>query len=97
MLAGGLKFGKSEAMLTMIDNRSGVQIGVAMGTGKKTSFSLGGGGIGGGGFGALGGYSNTPEGKLTPPRSPMPTTSWCAACASTNRRKSKATWARAAS
>ena len=62
-LAGGLKFGKAETMLTMIDNRSGVQIGVAMGAAKKTSFGLGGGGAGSSGFGALGGYSNTPEGK----------------------------------
>ena len=62
-LAGGLKFGKAETMLTMIDNRSGVQIGVAMGAAKKTSFGLAGGGAGSSGFGALGGYSNTPEGK----------------------------------
>ena len=62
-LAGGLKFGKAETMLTMIDNRSGVQIGVAMGAAKKTSFGLGGGGFGSSGFGALGGYSNTAEGK----------------------------------
>lgn len=62
-LAGGLKFGKAETMLTMIDNRSGVQIGVAMGAAKKTSFGIGVGGAGSNGFGALGGYSNTPEGK----------------------------------
>lgn len=62
-LAGGLKFGKAETMLTMIDNRSGVQIGVAMGSSKKTSFGIGGAGFGGSGFGAIGGYSNTPEGK----------------------------------
>lgn len=62
-LAGGLKFGKAEGMLTMVDNRSGVQIGVAMGAAKKTSFGIGGGGFGSSGFGALGGYSNTPEGK----------------------------------
>jgi hypothetical protein len=62
-LVGGLKFKKAETMLTMIDNRSGVQIGVAQGNATKTDFSLGIGGGGGGGFGALGGYSNTPEGK----------------------------------
>ena len=63
-IVGGLKFKKAETMLTMIDNRSGVQIGVAQGNATKTDFSLGAGGVGGGGgFGALGGYTNTPEGK----------------------------------
>lgn len=62
-VVGGLKFKKAETMLTMIDNRSGVQIGVAQGNATKTDFGLGIGGGGSGGFGALGGYSNTPEGK----------------------------------
>lgn len=62
-IAGGLKFKKAETMLTMIDNRSGVQIGVAQGNATKTDFGLGIGGGGSSGFGALGGYSNTPEGK----------------------------------
>ncbi|MBN8263902.1 MAG: peptidoglycan-binding protein [Xanthomonadales bacterium] len=62
-VVGGLKFKKAETMLTMIDNRSGVQIGVAQGNATKTDFGLGIGGAGSGGFGALGGYSNTPEGK----------------------------------
>lgn len=62
-VAGGLKFKKAETMLTMIDNRSGVQIGIAQGNATKTDFGLGIGGGGGGGFGGLGGYTNTPEGK----------------------------------
>lgn len=62
-LVGGLKFKKAETMLTMIDNRSGVQIGVAQGSATKTDFNLGGFSGGSGGFGALGGYTNTPEGK----------------------------------
>lgn len=62
-IVGGLKFKKAETMLTMIDNRSGVQIGVSQGNATKTDFGLGGFGGGSGGFGALGGYSNTPEGK----------------------------------
>ncbi|MGL1376886.1 hypothetical protein ACSTJI_24695, partial [Vibrio parahaemolyticus] len=37
-LVGGLKFKKAETMLTMIDNRSGVQIGVAQGSATKTDF-----------------------------------------------------------
>ena len=62
-VVGGLKFKKAETILTMIDNRSGVQIGVAQGNATKTDFGLGIGGGGSGGFGALGGYTNTPEGK----------------------------------
>ncbi len=62
-VVGGLKFKKAETMLTMIDNRSGVQIGVAQGNATKTDFGLGIGGGGSSGFGALGGYTNTPEGK----------------------------------
>ena len=62
-VVGGLKFKKAETLLTMIDNRSGVQIGVAQGNATKTDFGLGVGGGGSGGFGALGGYSTTPEGK----------------------------------
>ena len=37
-VVGGLKFKKAETMLTMIDNRSGVQIGVAQGNATKTDF-----------------------------------------------------------
>lgn len=62
-LVGGLKFKKAETILTMIDNRSGVQLGVAQGNATKTDFALGFGGHGGSGFGGLGGYTSTPEGK----------------------------------
>ena len=59
-LVGGLKFKKSETILTLVDNRSGVQVAMAQGQGRKTNFALG-GLAGGGGFGA---WSNTPEGKV---------------------------------
>lgn len=62
-IAGGLKFKKAETILTMIDNRSGVQLGVAEGNATKTDFGLQGFGIGNDSVGSLGGYSNTPEGK----------------------------------
>ena len=62
-LVGGLKFKKAETMLTLIDNRSGVQLGIAQGNATKTDFALGFGGGGGSGFGGLGGYTSTPEGK----------------------------------
>lgn len=63
-VVGGLKFKKAETMLTMVDNRSGVQIATAMGQGRKTDFGGGIAGWGGSGYGALGGYTNTPEGKV---------------------------------
>lgn len=59
-LLGGLKFKKASTMLTLIDNRSGVQLAAAEGEGRKTDFGIG----GFGGSGGLGGYTNTPEGKV---------------------------------
>jgi curli biogenesis system outer membrane secretion channel CsgG len=63
-VVGGLKFKKAETILTMIDNRSGVQIAAAQGQARKTDFGGGIAGWGGSGYGALGGYTNTPEGKV---------------------------------
>lgn len=63
-MGGGLKFKRAETMLTMIDNRSGVQIGAAQGEARKTDFSLSGWAVGSSGGGSLGGYTNTPEGKV---------------------------------
>ena len=63
-MVGGLKFKRAETILTMVDNRSGVQIATAQGQGRKTDFSGGIAGWGGSGYGALGGYTNTPEGKV---------------------------------
>lgn len=54
--AGSLKFKKAETMLTMIDNRSGVQIGVAQVNATKTDFGLGFLGGGGSGLSRPGGY-----------------------------------------
>jgi len=62
-LVSGLKFKKAATILTLIDNRSGVQLASAEGQGRKTDFGLGLFG-GSGGIGGLGGYSNTPEGKV---------------------------------
>ena len=62
-VVGGLKFKKAETILTMIDNRSGVQLAAAQGQARKTDFGGGIAGWGGSGYGALGGYTNTPEGK----------------------------------
>jgi hypothetical protein len=63
-LAGGVKFSEASTMLLLVDNRSGVQLSAAEGSSKNTDINLFGGLFGSGGAGGLGGYSNTPEGKL---------------------------------
>ncbi|MFT4197860.1 MAG: peptidoglycan-binding protein [Pseudoxanthomonas sp.] len=63
-MRGGLKFKRAETILTMIDNRSGVQIAAAQGESRKTDFALSGWASGWSGGGSLGGYTNTPEGKV---------------------------------
>jgi hypothetical protein len=67
-LAGGLKFKEAQTSMLLTDARSGVQVAAAEGSASKTDFRLGGaiagfGGRGGGGA-ALGGYTNTNEGKM---------------------------------
>ena len=64
LLAGGLKFSDASTMLTLVDNRSSVQIAAAEGSARNTDFSLFGGAFGGSLAGAGGGYSKTPEGKV---------------------------------
>jgi hypothetical protein len=67
-VAGGLKFKEAQTSMLLADARSGVQVAAAEGSASKADFRLGGllGGIGGGvaGGAALGGYSNTNEGKV---------------------------------
>lgn len=67
-VAGGLKFKEAQTSMLVADARSGIQIAAAEGSAKKADFRLGGllggAGIGGGGAAALGGYSNTNEGKI---------------------------------
>jgi len=62
--AGSMKTNEASTMLTMIDNRSGVQLAAAEGSAKNRDFGFMGGLFGGGAGGALGGYSKTPEGKV---------------------------------
>lgn len=64
LLAGGLKFKEASTLLTLVDNRSSVQVAAAEGSAKNTDFSLFGGAFGGALGGAGGGYSNTAEGKV---------------------------------
>jgi curli biogenesis system outer membrane secretion channel CsgG len=64
VLAGSLQFKEASTMLTMIDNRSGVQLAAAEGSARNMDMGAI-GGIFGGGLGAAGGgYSNTAEGKV---------------------------------
>lgn len=63
-IAGGVRTSDASTMLTLIENRSGVQIAAAEGSARNTDFAL----LGGLGFGAAGGaagaYSKTPQGKV---------------------------------
>ena len=63
-VAGGLKFREASTMLTLIDNRSGVQLAASEGNSSKTDFNAWGGLFGGGAGAAGGGYTKTPEGKV---------------------------------
>ncbi len=63
-VAGSVKGREASTLLTLIDNRSGVQLIAAEGSAKKWDLNLFGGFFGGGAGGGLGGYSKTPEGKV---------------------------------
>ena len=64
VLAGGFKSSDASTLLTLIENRSGVQLAAAEGSARNTDFSLLGGMFGHGAAGAAGAYSKTPEGKV---------------------------------
>jgi len=63
-LAGGLRTNEASTTLTLVDNRSGVQLAAAEGAASNMDFNLFGAGFGSGGGGGLGGYTNTPQGKV---------------------------------
>ncbi|MES2958663.1 MAG: peptidoglycan-binding protein [Pseudomonadota bacterium] len=63
-VAGGLKFKEAQTSMLLADTRSGIQVAAAEGSAKQTDFNLGGAIFGGGGGAALGGYTNTNEGKV---------------------------------
>lgn len=63
-VVGGVKFKQAQTSMLVADARSGVQIASASGSAEKSDFGLGFLGAGGGGFGALGGYANTAQGKV---------------------------------
>ncbi len=63
-VAGGLRSNEASTTLLMIDNRSGVQLAAAEGSAKNFDFNLFGGMFSGWAGGGVGGYTNTPEGKI---------------------------------
>jgi hypothetical protein len=63
-LAGGLRQSEASTTLTLVDNRSGVQLASAEGAASNMDFNLFGAGFGSGAAAGLGGYTNTPEGKV---------------------------------
>jgi curli biogenesis system outer membrane secretion channel CsgG len=63
-VAGSLRTNEASTTLLLIDNRSGVQLAAAVGSAKNFDFNLFGGIFGIGGGGGMGGYTNTPEGKI---------------------------------
>jgi curli biogenesis system outer membrane secretion channel CsgG len=63
-MAGNLRTSEASTTLTLVDNRSGVQLAAAEGAASNTDFAAWSGFFGSGGAGSLGGYTNTPEGKV---------------------------------
>ena len=63
-IGGSLNAKEASTLLTLIDNRSGVQLAAAEGSAKNWDFGAVGSLFGGRGGGGLGGYSNTAEGKV---------------------------------
>lgn len=63
-LAGGFRTNEASTMLTIIDNRSGVQIAAAEGSSKNTDFNVSAALFGSSGGAVGGGYTNTPQGKV---------------------------------
>ncbi|WP_313302796.1 peptidoglycan-binding domain-containing protein [Diaphorobacter sp.] len=63
-IGGGLKTREASAMLTLVDNRSGVQVAASEGSASKSDFAGFGSLFGGSAGGGLGGYQNTAQGKV---------------------------------
>jgi hypothetical protein len=63
-VAEGLRTSETSTTLTMVDNRSGVQLAAAEGAASNTDFAAWNGWFGSSAAGGLGGYTNTPEGKV---------------------------------
>ena len=63
-IGGSMKTREASAMLTLVDNRSGVQVSASEGSASKTDFAGFGSIFGSAAGGSLGGYQNTAQGKV---------------------------------
>jgi hypothetical protein len=63
-IAGGISTNEAATLLMLTDNRSGVQVSAAEGSASNTDFNLGAMLIGVQVGGGMGGYTNTPQGKV---------------------------------
>jgi curli biogenesis system outer membrane secretion channel CsgG len=63
-LAGNMKFKEAQTSLLISDVRSGIQVAAEEGVATKTDFGISGWSWGHGDYSRLGGYTNTPEGKM---------------------------------
>ena len=64
LVGGSLSAKEASTLLTLVDNRSGVQLAASEGSAKNWDFGAMGGLLGSGFGGVGGGYSNTAEGKV---------------------------------
>ncbi len=64
MVGGSMNYKEASTVLTLIDNRSSVQLAAAEGSARNVDFGAVGGILGAAAGGSLGGYSNTAEGKV---------------------------------
>jgi curli biogenesis system outer membrane secretion channel CsgG len=64
LIGGSMNVKEASTMLTLIDNRSSVQLAAAEGSARNMDFGAIGGLLGSGFGGVGGGYSNTAEGKV---------------------------------
>ena len=63
-VGGNVQTKEASALLTLVDNRSGVQVAASEGSASKTDFGAFGSVFGAHGGGGLGGYTNTAQGKV---------------------------------
>ena len=62
-VVGGIKTSDASTMLTLVDNRSSVQLAAAEGSARTTDWGFAGGLLGSGGGAGVSAYTKTPQGK----------------------------------